>query len=118
MGEATPDESRGTGTVLPAAAEPQGEAGRGPGSMADEPRSNGGASASEFGAESAGGAPDLLVAPELRDRLCPHCPLVAPQGWPTNLQPLWLHAWRYSCDDWSFEARPPEWAAVEWCPTR
>ena len=42
---------------------------------------------------------------------CAHCPQMSPRDYPLDLQPLWLHAARYACDDWEFEAPAPEWAA-------
>ncbi|KAL6756420.1 pseudouridine synthase [Haematococcus lacustris] len=62
--------------------------------------------------------PEFRVQRELVDEVCPHCPCLAPRGYPIDLQPLWLHALRYSSLDWAFEAPWPEWAAVDYCCQR
>ena len=53
---------------------------------------------------------------ELHDPLCPHCPYYAPHNYPIDIRPLWLHAARYSCLEWAFEAPYPEWARADWIP--
>jgi hypothetical protein len=45
------------------------------------------------------------------DKACMHCPLLSPKDYPVDLQALWLHAATYKCDDWSFSAPWPDWAA-------
>jgi hypothetical protein len=45
------------------------------------------------------------------DSKCMHCPLLSPKDYPVDLQPLWLHAGTYKCEDWSFSAPWPDWAA-------
>ncbi|KAL6755423.1 pseudouridine synthase [Haematococcus lacustris] len=62
--------------------------------------------------------PEFRVQRELVDEVCPHCPCLAPRGYPIDLQPLWLHALRYSSLDWAFEAPWPEWAAADYCCQR
>ena len=48
------------------------------------------------------------------DALCPHCPCLVPEGYPIDLEPLWLHARRYALPgEWAFEAELPAWAADE-----
>ena len=46
-----------------------------------------------------------------RDPLCANCPSLIPRGWPTDLQPLWLHAHSYSCAEWTFSSPLPAWVA-------
>ncbi|GMH41938.1 hypothetical protein BSKO_09857 [Bryopsis sp. KO-2023] len=50
------------------------------------------------------------VDDDLVDPLCPHCPAAIPVNYPVNLEPIWLHATSYSCEDWSFQSPMPDWA--------
>lgn len=45
------------------------------------------------------------------DALCRHCPSVIPAGWPTDLNPLWLHARSYSGPGFAFSSPLPAWAS-------
>jgi hypothetical protein len=60
-------------------------------------------------AEAAASA--ALVPPERRSATCEHCPLLSPRDYPLDLQALWLHAEAYECEDWSYSAPRPAWAA-------
>lgn len=44
-----------------------------------------------------------------REAMCVHCPYMLPRGYPLKLEPLWLHAHRYSGDGWSFQSPTPAW---------
>eukprot|EP00803_Ostreobium_quekettii_P004195 evm.model.scf_1301EXC.2 EVM.evm.TU.scf_1301EXC.2 scf_1301EXC:10784-21491(+) len=57
-----------------------------------------------------------LVDSERRDALCMHCPAMVPRGYPVDLEPLWLHAVRYSGPAFSFDCPEPVWAQREWTP--
>ena len=66
---------------------------------------------------SLGVKPDEFVVPEqLTDELCWQCPWLVPDGYPTELVPMWLHAHRYSTPDWTFECPAPHWADLDWIP--
>ena len=66
---------------------------------------------------SLGVKPDEFVVPEqLTDGLCWQCPWLVPDGYPTELVPMWLHAHRYSTPDWTFESPAPHWASLDWTP--
>ena len=54
---------------------------------------------------------DAEVPPERSCASCDSCPKLCPKDYPLDLEPLWLHAQRYACEDWAFEAPLPEWAA-------
>jgi len=44
---------------------------------------------------------------------CPSCPFSRPDGFDmSELEALFLHAYRYSHESWSFEAELPEWATT------
>lgn len=60
--------------------------------------------------------PDFEAPAEFHDPVCPHCPLYGPIDHPNDLRPLWLHARKYACPEWSFEAPVPEWAEMAWIP--
>ncbi|PJF17630.1 Pseudouridine synthase [Paramicrosporidium saccamoebae] len=44
--------------------------------------------------------------------LCPECELSRPDPTPEQLC-IYLHAYRYSCDAWSFETEMPSWSQLE-----
>ena len=56
----------------------------------------------------------ILVPQDLQDAMCLNCPNLIPPGYPTDIHPLWLHAHRYTCNQWSFVCSKPEWASSSW----
>jgi tRNA pseudouridine32 synthase len=58
----------------------------------------------------------VQVPENLVDKLCAHCPQMCPRSYPLDLEPLWLHAERYECPDWTFEAPLPAWASEAFDP--
>lgn len=59
---------------------------------------------------------EARVPDEFIDHLCAHCPQLCPRNYPLDLEPLWLHAERYECVDWSFRAPLPKWADESFSP--
>ncbi|MEW5311227.1 MAG: hypothetical protein WDW38_002959 [Sanguina aurantia] len=51
------------------------------------------------------------VTAEELDPVCPHCPCLVPEGYPIDLEPMWLHAFSYSSAEWHFQTELPVWAA-------
>ena len=45
-------------------------------------------------------------------RICPECSFPLPEPQRMDMI-MWLHAFKYSCEDWSFESPLPEWAKAE-----
>ena len=70
-----------------------------------------------YGTNAQNAGVTAVRVPEWRiDKLCGHCPQLCPKNYPLDLEPLWLHAERYQCSDWSFEAPTPEWAVEGFDP--
>ena len=58
----------------------------------------------------------LQAEEEDQDKLCVNCPLMLPENYPMDLEPMWLHAVEYSSPRWSFTCPPPSWAEPDWTP--
>lgn len=67
-----------------------------------------------WGTRTDTGVAPVVVPEALRDPMCPHCPYMCPRDYPLDLQPLWLHAEKYSSAEWEFTAPLPDWAAAEY----
>ncbi|MED6148717.1 hypothetical protein PIB30_055485 [Stylosanthes scabra] len=46
------------------------------------------------------------------DPMCTNCPNLAPKGYDTDEEGLWLHCFQYSGPDWTYECPYPDWAKL------
>ncbi|RYQ94141.1 hypothetical protein Ahy_B08g089025 isoform A [Arachis hypogaea] len=46
------------------------------------------------------------------DPMCTNCPNLAPKGYDTDEEGLWLHCIQYSGPDWTYECPYPDWAKL------
>lgn len=114
-GDAMLDTPTAASGIAPAQAGPSMQAVSGAAAVAAPLLDAGSAEAeAAWGTRTDTGVAPVLVPEARRDAMCPHCPHMCPRDYPLDLQPLWLHAEKYSSAEWEFTAPLPDWAAAEY----